>query len=190
MKYRISDENLSQMIFYNVLQCLRNHCVPEEYLDECIVDISTFDNTQHALKSKSEDTFVQGAMICTKNHIEEHDPPIISILRSTHMIQIVFPKLIPDVTMFIRIARDAVSVDSGGKEPLSGEMLEGVTYFGDAVSKCLLNILPPGSDIYFKEDFYQKFMNMMEKFKEFLGSLPDDDDDTDEDDDDELEETE
>lgn len=187
MKYRISEDNLSQMIFYNVIQCLRKHCVPEEYLDECIVDISTFDNTQHALKSKSGEPFVQGAIICTKNHIEEHDPPIVAIFRSTNVIQIAFPKLIPDVTMFIRIIRDAISVDSGGKDPLSDEMIKRLTYFGDAISDCLLNILPPGSDIYFKEDFHQRFMNMMKKFDELIASLPDDDDD--EGDEDELEET-
>lgn len=187
MKYRILEDNLSQMIFYNVLQCLRKHCVPEEYLDECIVDISTF-NDANALKSKSGESFVQGALICTKNHIETHDRPIITILRSTHEMQIAFPKLIPDVIMFIRIAHDAVSVDSSGKDPLSDEMIERLTYFGDAISNCLLDILPPGSDIYFKEDFHQRFMSMMKKFDEFIAILPDDEYDSEEDED-ELEET-
>lgn len=189
MKYRISDDNLSQMIFYNVLQCLRNHCVPEEYLDECVVDISDFNEGEVGLKSDFGESFLQGAMICTKNNVEEHDRPIITIFRATHTIQIVFPKLMPDVTMTIRIRNGIVSVDSSGKDPLSDEVLEGVTYFGDAVSKCLLDILPQGSDIYFKQDFHQRIMNMMERFKDFIASLPDDDDDTKEDDEDGLEET-
>lgn len=189
MKYRISDDNLSQMIFYNVLQYLRNHCFPEEYRDECFVDISNFSEGEIALKSESGESFVQGAMICTKNHIEEHDRPFIAIFRATHTIQIAFPKLMPDVTMIIRISNGMVSVDSIGKDPLSDEMLEGVTYFGEAVSKCLLNILPQGSDVYFKEDLYQRFKSMMEKFDELIANLPDDEDNEDEDDEDELEET-
>ena len=189
MKYRISDECLSQMIFYNVLQCLRMYCVPKEYLDECVVDVSTFNEGEIAIKSDTGESFVQGAMICTKNHIEDHDKPIIIIFRSTHTIHIAFPKLIPDVSMFIRIKDNMVSVDSSGKDPLAGEMLEGVTYFGDAVSKCLRNILPPNSDIYFKKDLQQRLMSMMEKLDDLISSLPDDDDDDTEDDEDELEET-
>ena len=53
MKYKISEDVLSQMIFYNVLQCLRKHCVPEEYLDDCVVDISTFHEGAGALKSET-----------------------------------------------------------------------------------------------------------------------------------------
>ena len=182
MKYRISDECLSQMIFYHVLQSLRKHCVPEEHLDECVVDISTFNDGEIAIKSDSGESFVQGAMIYTKNNVEERDRPIIIIFRSTHTIQIAFPKLIPDVAMFIRIKDNMVSVDSSGKDPLSDEMREGITYFGDAVSKCLRNILPPDSDIYFKQDFHQRLRSMLEKFSELIANMPDDDDDTDEDD--------
>lgn len=189
MKYRISEECLSQMIFFNVLQCLRRHCVPEEYLDECVVDVSTFNEGEIAIKSDTGESFVQGAMICTKNHVEDHDKPIIIIFRSTHTIHIAFPKLIPDVSMFIRIKDNMVSVDSSGKDPLAGEMLEGVTYFGDAVSKCLRNILPPNSDIYFKKDLQQRLMSMMEKLGELIANMPDDDNDDTEDDEDELEET-
>lgn len=188
MKYRISEDVLSQMIFYNVLQSLRKHCVPEEYLDECLVDLSTFDDKDYTLKSGSGEHFVQGALICTKNHIEDHDPPIIVMLRSTNTIQIAFPKLIPDVIMLIRITNDAVLVDSSGQDPLPDEMIKRVTYFGNVISNCLLDILPPGSDIYFKEDFHKRLMNIMEKFKDFIASMPDDDDDT-EDDEDGLEET-
>ena len=188
MKYRISEDVLSQMIFYNVLQCLRKHCVPEEYLDECVVDVSTFNEGEIALKSEFGESFVQGAMIYTKNNVEERDRPIIVIFRSTHTIQIAFPKLIPDVAMFIRIKDNMVSVDSNGKDPLSDEMREGVTYFGDAISKCLRNILPPDSDIYFKKDLQQRLMNMMEKLGELIANMPDADNDT-EDDEDELEET-
>ena len=188
MKYRISEECLSQMIFFNVLQCLRRHCVPEEYLDECIVDVSDFNDGDLPIKSESGESFVQGAMICTKNYIEEHDRPIIIIFRSTHMIEIAFPKLIPDIVMSIRIKGDIVSVDSSGNDPLSDEMIERITYFGDAVSKCLRNILPPDSDIYFKKDFHQRLAGIMEKLGEIIANMSDDDNDT-EDDEDELEET-
>lgn len=170
------------MIFYNVLQCMRERCVPKEYLDECVVDISTFENEVMG-KSDSDEPIVQGALICTKDNAIDHDLPIITILRSTHTIHITFPKLIPNVIMFIRISHNSVAVDSSGKDPLSGEMLERVQYFGKAVSNCLLNILPQGSDIYFKDNFQQRLMSMMEKFNAFIASLPDDDDDTDDDDD-------
>ena len=163
------------MIFYNVLQCMRKHCVPKEYLDECVVDISTFENEVMG-KSDSDEPIVQGALICTKDHVIDHDLPIITILRSTHTIHITFPKLIPNVIMFIRISHNSVAVDSSGKDPLSGEMLERVQYFGKAVSNCLLDILPQGSDIYFKDNFQQRLMSMMEKFNKFIASLPDDDD--------------
>lgn len=189
MKYRISEDVLSQMIFYNVLQCLRKHCVPEEYLDDCVVDISTFHEGAGALKSETGETFVQGALICMENDGNEHEPPLIAILRSTHTIQIAFPKLMPKVTMAIRITNGVVSVDSSGKDPLSDEMLEALTYFGDAVSKCLLNILPQGSTIYYKKDLYQRLRSMMEKIDELIANLPDDEDDEDEDDNDEMEET-
>lgn len=188
MKYRISEECLSQMIFFNVLQCLCRHCVPKEYLDECVVDVSTFNEGEIPIKSDTGEPFVQGAMIYTKNHVEERDKPIIIIFRSTHMIEIAFPKLIPDVTMFIRIKHNMVSVDSSGKDPLSDEMLEGVTYSGDAISKRLRNLLPPDSDIYFKQDLHQRLRSMLEKLDELIANMPDDDDDT-EDDEDELEET-
>lgn len=182
MKYRISEEMLSQMIFYNVLQCLRKHCFPEDHLGECVVDLSSL--TGDICKTEDVEPYVQGALICTKNSIEEHEPPIVGILRSTHTIQIAFPKLIPDVHMFIRIDHGAISVDSRGKDPLSDEMKERITYFGDAVSSCLIDIMPPGSDIFFKEDFYQRLMGMVGKFKEFISALPDGDaDDTEEDDD-------
>ena len=189
MKYRISEDVLSQMIFYHVLQCLRKHCVPEEHLDECVVDVSTFNEGEIALKSEFGESFVQGAMIYTKNDGKEHEPPLIAILRSTHTIQIAFPKLMPKVTMAIRITNGVVSVDSSGKDPLSDEMLEALTYFGDAVSKCLLNILPQGSTIYYKKDLYQRLRSMMEKLDELIANLPDDEDDEDEDDNDEMEET-
>ena len=86
--------------------------------------------------------------------------------------------------MFIRISHGAVVVDSSGKDPLDGEMFERVQYFGKAVSNCLLNILPQGSDIYFKDDFQQRLMDTLAKFHEFIASLPDDDDDDDTDTDD------
>ena len=175
MKYRISEDMLSQMVFYNVLQCMREHCVPKEYLNECLIDVSAFDDGILG-KSDSGEPFTQGALICTKNHIEEKDPPIISILRSTHTICITFPKLIPDVMMFIRISHGAVVVDSSGKDPMQDEMFELVQYFGKAVSNCLLNILPQGSDIYFKDDFRQTLKRML---NELIASLPDDDADDD-----------
>ena len=189
MKYRISEDVLSQMIFYNVLQCLRNHCVPEEYLDDCVVDISTFHEGAYALKSETGETFVQGALICMENDVKEQDPPLIAMLRSTHTIQIAFPKLMPKVTMAIRITNGIVSVDSSGKDSLTDDMLEALTYFGDAISKCLLNILPQGSTIYYKKDLYQRLRSMMDKLDELIASLPNEDDNEDEDDDDGMEET-
>ena len=55
-------------------------------------------------------------------------------------------------------------------------MFERVQYFGKAVSNCLLNILPQGSDIYFKDDFRQTLKRML---NELIASLPDDDADDD-----------
>ena len=83
-----------------------------------------------------------------------------------------------------RLKREIQARSLSGKDPLDGEMFERVQYFGKAVSNCLLNILPQGSDIYFKDDFQQRLMDTLAKFHEFIASLPDDDDDDDTDTDD------
>jgi hypothetical protein len=127
-----------------------------------------------------DEPIVQGAMIFTKQHAIEHEPPIATMLRSTHAIHVAFPKLMSDVTFLVRLTRGSVTVESSGKDCPSDEVFEQIKYFGEAISDCVLRILPPGTTIFYKQDFQERFSRIMETLSEFIANLPDgDDDDTD-----------
>lgn len=178
MALRLSENDLSQMVFYHVLQCLIEHSVPKEHIGQVEIDVSDFKNgSPH--ESVDDEPIVQGAMIFTKQRAIEHEPPIATMLRSIHAIHIAFPKLMSDVTFLVRLTRGSVTVESSGKDCPSDEVFEQIKYFGEAISDCVLRILPPGTTICYKQDFQTRLMNIMEKFSDFIASLPDDDDDDD-----------